>query len=50
MQGHIEGSNVNAVEEMARLIEVTRGFEGVSQLMRRADSTLGEALRTLAGR
>ena len=50
VQGHVEGSNVNAVEEMVRLIEVTRGFEGVSGLVRRTDGTLGEALRTLAGR
>ena len=50
LQGHVEGSNVNAVEEMVRLIEVTRGFEGVTGLVRRSDATLGEALRTLAGR
>ena len=50
VQGHIEGSNVNAVEQMVRLIEVTRGFETVAGLAQRADGTLNEAFRTLAGR
>ena len=48
-QGAIEGSNVDPIAQMVRLIEVSRGFESVSQLVQRADGRLSEALRSLAG-
>ena len=50
LQGVIEDSNAGGIEQMVRLIEITRGFEAVSRLVQRADSGLSEALRTLAAR
>ena len=50
VQGVVEGSNAEGVEQMVRLVEITRGFESVARMVQRADSTLSEALRTLGGR
>ncbi|ADR18359.1 flagellar basal-body rod protein FlgF [Calditerrivibrio nitroreducens] len=48
MQGYIEGSNVNAVEEMVKMIEANRGFETyqkviqtIDQLNEKASNELG---------
>ena len=48
VQGFVEGANVNPVEQMVRLIEVSRSFETLNGLVTRADSTLADSLRTLA--
>jgi flagellar basal-body rod protein FlgF len=46
-QGYTEGSNVNAVMEMSRLISVTRAFEMVTASLTASESSLQEAIRTL---
>ncbi|WP_274425755.1 flagellar basal-body rod protein FlgF [Chelativorans sp. YIM 93263] len=46
-QGFLENSNVNAMHEMMRLIEVQRAFEKVSSLMSDSDKTLREAIRSM---
>jgi flagellar basal-body rod protein FlgF len=46
-QGFTEGSNVNAVMEMSRLISVTRAFEMVTASLAASESSLQEAIRTL---
>lgn len=48
-QGYIEESNVNALTEMTRLIEVSRAFEAVSNMLETAQQTEGQAIRTLGG-
>ena len=50
LQGYVEGANVNPVEQMVRLIEVSRLHETLTGLAKRADNTLGEALKGLAAR
>ncbi|ASY61716.1 Flagellar basal-body rod protein FlgF [Sinorhizobium sojae CCBAU 05684] len=49
MQGFLEESNVNAIQEMTQLIMVTRAFDNVTALMRDSESSLEEAIRTLGG-
>lgn len=46
-QGYLEQSNVNAVTEMMRLIEVSRAFEAVTQSITNNQNTMKEAIRTL---
>lgn len=50
LQGVLEDSNAGGIEQMVRLVEITRGFEAVSQLVQRADGGLSDALRELAAR
>ena len=50
VQGFTEESNVNAISEMTRLIEVSRAFEAVATGLDRRDSMLREAVQTLGGR
>ena len=47
-QGYVEGSNVNAVIELTRLIEVQRAFEQAAAAIAESDSLTEEAIRTLA--
>jgi flagellar basal-body rod protein FlgF len=47
-QGYIEGSNVNPILEITRLIEISRAFEGAESAMRNSDDAAREAIRTLA--
>ena len=49
-QGFVEDSNVNAVQEMMRLIQVQRAFDNITALMRDGEGAVGEAIRTLGGR
>ncbi|MDZ5698437.1 flagellar basal-body rod protein FlgF [Chelativorans sp. M5D2P16] len=46
-QGFLEGSNVNPVKEMMRLIEVQRTFEQVTALARDGDTAMKDAIKTL---
>ena len=46
-QGYTEGSNVNPMLELTRLISVTRAFESASTAVEQSDRTLQEAIRTL---
>jgi len=48
VQGKLEGSNVQPVLEMARLIEVHRSYEQVSSLVDREDDRLRKMLQTYA--
>jgi flagellar basal-body rod protein FlgF len=49
-QGFVEESNVNPVLEISRLIMVQRAFENVAAATRATETTLGEAVRTLASK
>jgi len=46
-QGFLEGSNVNSVNEMMRLIQVQRAFEQVTALMSDSDTAMKEAIQTM---
>jgi flagellar basal-body rod protein FlgF len=46
-QGFTESSNVNAVEEMASLIKVSRSFDAVSAMMRNIETAKRDAVREL---
>jgi flagellar basal-body rod protein FlgF len=47
MQGFVEGSNVNPVLEMAKLIEISRAFENVSNATTQSESSLTDAIKSL---
>lgn len=49
MQGYVEESNVNPVQEMSQLIMVSRAFENITALMRDSEGSLDEAIKTLGG-
>lgn len=49
VQGFVEGSNVNAMEEMTKLIAVSRIFEAVSSAVDQSDRRLSDAIKTLSG-
>ncbi len=46
-QGFVEGSNVDAITEMARLIEVQRAYELGQKLLDREDQRIRDGIRTL---
>ncbi|HZT48986.1 MAG TPA: flagellar basal-body rod protein FlgF [Hyphomicrobiaceae bacterium] len=46
-QGFVEGSNVNPVMEMSRLIALSRAFDAVAATLRDAEASTQEAVRTL---
>jgi flagellar basal-body rod protein FlgF len=48
-QGYLEGSNVNPVSEIARLISVQRTFDAVSASITDIENSQQEAIRGLAG-
>ena len=48
-QGYTENANVNPVQEMTRLIAVTRAFEALSSSLDQSDRKLDEAIRGLGG-
>jgi flagellar basal-body rod protein FlgF len=48
LQGFVEGSNVNPIEEMTKLITVTRGFDGVNSEVTQTESSLQDAIKTLS--
>jgi flagellar basal-body rod protein FlgF len=47
IQGAIEQSNVQGVEEITRLIEITRAYETISKLMKDTDDLRQNAISTL---
>ncbi|WP_102958734.1 flagellar basal-body rod protein FlgF [Mangrovicella endophytica] len=47
MQGFTEGSNVNPVLEITRLIAVQRAFESAANLITKSEGSLDEAVKTL---
>jgi flagellar basal-body rod protein FlgF len=50
LQGFSEGSNVNPILEMTRLIEVQRAFEAVSGSLEQRDSALRDTIQALGAR
>jgi len=46
-QGFIEGSNVNPIMEMTKLIAVTRAFDGINAATEKSESSLTDAIKTL---
>jgi flagellar basal-body rod protein FlgF len=50
VQGFVERSNVNPVQELSHLIMVQRNFDNVSALMRDSESALSDAIRALGSR
>ncbi|MDQ0456980.1 flagellar basal-body rod protein FlgF [Rhizobium paknamense] len=49
LQGYIEQSNVNGVQEMTQLIQVSRAFESVSSVMGQTENSLAETIKALGG-
>jgi flagellar basal-body rod protein FlgF len=47
VQGAIEGSNVNAMTEMTRLISVTRAFESAQAAVNDTEKSYSDAIKTL---
>jgi flagellar basal-body rod protein FlgF len=47
IQGFVEGANVNPIQEMTKLIAVTRTFDGVSSQVSQTESSLQDAIKTL---
>jgi flagellar basal-body rod protein FlgF len=47
-QGYVEGANVNPIEEMTKLISLTRNFDGVNSEVTQTESSLEDAIKTLA--
>ncbi|ABX63329.1 flagellar hook-basal body protein [Brucella suis 63/252] len=50
VQGMIEGSNVDAMTEMTRLISISRAFEQVNNLLSQQEATVSEAIKTLGSK
>lgn len=46
-QGFVEGSNVNPIMEMAKLITLTRAFDGVTSATEKTEASLTDAIKTL---
>lgn len=49
MQGYVENSNVNGINQMTQLIQVNRAFESVSAMIRESENSLSEAIKVLGG-
>ena len=47
VQGFSEGSNVNPVLEMTKLIEIQRAFDGLTNTMQTSEGSLQDAIKTL---
>ena len=47
VQGAVEGSNVDPVREMTRLIQVTRAFDGVAAETSQSETSLQDAIKAL---
>ncbi len=50
VQGFAETSNVDTVEQIARLISVQRNFESVANLIQQTESSLNQAIQMLSGK
>jgi len=47
-QGFLEGSNVNALEEMTNLIKASRHFESIQQIIKAYDNMAGKAVNEIS--
>lgn len=50
MQGYVERSNVNSIEEMVKMINLSRVYEANQRVLKASDSTLGRAVEQLPRR
>lgn len=50
MQGYVERSNVNCVQEMVSMINASRAYEANQKMLQTQDSTLDQVIRQVAGR
>lgn len=46
-QGYVEGSNVNPILEMTKLIMLQRSFDSAASAIKESETAMGEAIRTL---
>lgn len=46
-QGYVEGANVNPIQEIAKLITITRAFDSVSSALTGSEASLKDAIKTL---
>lgn len=49
LQGYVEQSNVNALQELTRLIAIQRTFENVAALLAKGEEGLSDAVKTMTG-
>jgi flagellar basal-body rod protein FlgF len=49
LQGYVEEANVNGIKQMTDMIDVSRNFDYVTQLIRDNESSLTDAIKQLAG-
>lgn len=49
LQGFVEGSNVNPVLELSKLIAIQHALDGVAQTNQTAEASMGDAIKTLGG-
>ncbi len=49
IQGSVEGSNINPITEMSKLISVTRAFDSISTATTQSETSLQDAIKTLGG-
>ena len=49
VQGTIESANVNPLQEMTKLIAVTRAFDGVTNEVSQTENSVTDAIKTLGG-
>jgi flagellar basal-body rod protein FlgF len=47
VQGFVEGSNVNPITEMTKLITVSRAFDSIAAATEKSESSLTDAIKTL---
>jgi flagellar basal-body rod protein FlgF len=47
VQGAVEGANVNPIEEMTKLIQVTRNFDSVANEVTQTESSVTDAIKSL---
>lgn len=47
VQGHLEGSNVNPILEMTKLITIQRAFESAANATNQSEASLSDAVKTL---
>lgn len=48
LQGYIEQSNVDPIQEMTKLIALQRMFDSISNSVNEIESSMSDAIRTLA--
>ncbi len=49
LQGFVEGSNINPILELSKLITIQHALDGMTQANQTADSSMSDAIKTLGG-